>query len=90
LSAAGPSGRGLAVGDVEAEVLQRVAHAARVVDRVGELVGMAVRGVADDESDALLRMAGRDGAEQHQRCGGNDLVTSHVPLLQCNDPVRPV
>jgi hypothetical protein len=46
----------LAIGDVEAEPRQRVAHAARIVDRIGELVCMAVRGVADDEGDALFCM----------------------------------
>jgi hypothetical protein len=54
----------LAVGDVEVELRQRVANAARVAYRVGESVGVAILGVAYDESDALLRMAGGDRAKQ--------------------------
>jgi hypothetical protein len=60
---------------------QRVAHAARIVDRVGEPVGMTVRAVADDEGDALLGRAGRDeGTDERQQCNDNDVKKPHLRL----------
>jgi hypothetical protein len=44
---------------------------------------MAVRGVAHDESDALLRCVGRgENAEQHQPCERNELRNPQLPLPQ--------
>ncbi|MGX0962193.1 hypothetical protein AB7M63_002642 [Bradyrhizobium japonicum] len=70
----------------EAELLQRIAHGAGVVDRLEELGDVPVVVVADDERNALLGVCGqREAAQAHRKAKGRQ--NSEKPTRHRKDPV---
>src|ERR1700730_13378095 len=69
--------RAQAFANLEVKCLQRIAQVARIGHRIGELIGMLIAGVADDERDTGL---GERGAKAEQN--GRDEEDASTAFLK--------